>query len=93
MLWSQSICPPILNKVSYLYDEFDLGRISSWTWELVIHWHVIAVTAMRALKETLRIPERMGWNGDPCAPMSWDAWEGVTCHLNQNKTALTIFQM
>ncbi|KAI4379165.1 hypothetical protein MLD38_005496 [Melastoma candidum] len=51
------------------------------------------VTAMRALKDALRIPERMGWNGDPCAPKSWDAWEGVTCHLNQNKTALTIFQI
>ncbi|KAG0461660.1 hypothetical protein HPP92_021957 [Vanilla planifolia] len=36
--------------------------------------------AMRALKDSLRIPDRMGWNGDPCAPTAWDAWEGVTCH-------------
>ncbi|KAK1322532.1 putative LRR receptor-like serine/threonine-protein kinase [Acorus calamus] len=40
------------------------------------------VAAMRALKDSLRIPDRMGWNGDPCAPSTWDAWEGVTCHPN-----------
>ncbi|KAL6190272.1 hypothetical protein ACLB2K_036670 [Fragaria x ananassa] len=48
------------------------------------------VVAMRALKESLRVPDRMGWNGDPCAPTNWDAWEGVTCHLNKNETALVI---
>ncbi|KAI3818325.1 hypothetical protein L1987_12129 [Smallanthus sonchifolius] len=48
--------------------------------------------AMQALKESLRIPERMGWNGDPCAPTTWDAWEGVTCHLNKDN-ALAIFQI
>ncbi|KAF2311197.1 hypothetical protein GH714_020084 [Hevea brasiliensis] len=31
------------------------------------------VVAMRALKESLRVPDRMGWNGDPCAPTNWDA--------------------
>ncbi|PON75382.1 Malectin-like carbohydrate-binding protein [Parasponia andersonii] len=51
------------------------------------------VTAMKALKESLRIPDRMGWNGDPCAPTSWDAWEGVTCHQNKNATALVISQI
>ncbi|KAL8249715.1 hypothetical protein R6Q59_006583 [Mikania micrantha] len=49
--------------------------------------------AMQALKESLRIPERMGWNGDPCAPTTWDAWEGVTCHLNKDGSALAIFQI
>ncbi|KAI3731631.1 hypothetical protein L1987_62820 [Smallanthus sonchifolius] len=48
--------------------------------------------SMQALKESLRIPERMGWNGDPCAPTTWDAWEGVTCHLNKDN-ALAIFQI
>lgn len=52
-----------------------------------------AVSAMRALKESLRVPDRMGWNGDPCAPSTWDAWEGVTCHLNQAKNALVIAQL
>ncbi|KAJ8630997.1 hypothetical protein MRB53_024320 [Persea americana] len=51
------------------------------------------VTAMRALKESLRVPDRMGWNGDPCAPSTWDAWEGVTCHLNQAKNALVVTQL
>ncbi|XP_076908124.1 receptor-like protein 4 [Bidens hawaiensis] len=46
--------------------------------------------AMRALKESLRVPERMGWNGDPCAPTNWDTWEGVTCHPNKNESALVI---
>ncbi|XP_062111193.1 receptor-like protein 4 isoform X2 [Humulus lupulus] len=51
------------------------------------------VTAMKALKESLKIPDRMGWNGDPCAPTTWDAWEGVTCHKNKNGTALVISQI
>ncbi|RVW65078.1 putative LRR receptor-like serine/threonine-protein kinase [Vitis vinifera] len=51
------------------------------------------VIAMRALKESLRIPARMGWNGDPCAPTNWDAWEGVTCHPNKKETALVVSQM
>ncbi|MCL7047077.1 hypothetical protein MKW94_021322, partial [Papaver nudicaule] len=49
--------------------------------------------AMRALKQSLRVPDRMGWNGDPCAPTSWDAWEGVTCHPNKDKTALVVSQI
>ncbi|KAG8366568.1 hypothetical protein BUALT_Bualt17G0093500 [Buddleja alternifolia] len=51
------------------------------------------VTAMRALKESLRVPDRMGWNGDPCAPTTWDAWEGVTCHPNKDDNALVISQI
>lgn len=42
------------------------------------------VVAMKALKESLKVPDRMGWNGDPCAPTTWDAWEGVTCHSTKN---------
>lgn len=52
-----------------------------------------AVVAMKALKDSLRVPERMGWNGDPCAPTNWDAWEGVTCRTSKNNTALVISQM
>lgn len=52
---------------------------------------VLVVIAMRALKDSLRVPDRMGWNGDPCAPTDWDAWEGVTC--NNNGTGLVITQM
>nr|AMM42829.1 LRR-RLK [Vernicia fordii] len=51
------------------------------------------VAAMTALKESLRVPDRMGWNGDPCAPTNWDAWEGVTCHPNKDGTALVISQI
>ncbi|KAM7271080.1 hypothetical protein ACFE04_030294 [Oxalis oulophora] len=53
------------------------------------------VIAMRSLKDSLRIPGRMGWNGDPCAPTNWDAWEGVTCRPNNvsNSTALVISQI
>lgn len=47
---------------------------------------------MKALKESLRVPDRMGWNGDPCAPTTWDAWEGVTCHP-MNDEALVVSQM
>lgn len=51
------------------------------------------VIAMRALKESLRVPGRMGWNGDPCAPTEWDTWEGVTCHPNKNGSALVVSQI
>lgn len=54
---------------------------------------ISAVVAMRALKDSFRIPDRMGWNGDPCAPTNWDAWEGVICHLNKQEAALVISQM
>uniref|UniRef100_A0A0E0BWW2 Malectin-like domain-containing protein n=1 Tax=Oryza meridionalis TaxID=40149 RepID=A0A0E0BWW2_9ORYZ len=49
------------------------------------------VAAMKALKDSLKIPARMGWNGDPCAPRTWDAWEGVTC-LRKDK-GLVITQL
>ncbi|KAL0872740.1 hypothetical protein Bca101_022445 [Brassica carinata] len=32
---------------------------------------------MEALRESLRVPARMAWKGDPCTPSSW---EGVKCH-------------
>ncbi|EYU40860.1 hypothetical protein ABFS82_12G081000 [Erythranthe guttata] len=51
------------------------------------------VIAMKALKESLRVPDRMGWNGDPCAPTNWDAWEGVTCHPTKDETALVVSQI
>ncbi|EOY02138.1 Di-glucose binding protein with Leucine-rich repeat domain isoform 1 [Theobroma cacao] len=51
------------------------------------------VIAMRALKDSLHVPDRMGWNGDPCAPTDWDAWEGVTCHADKNGTGLVITQI
>ncbi|XP_051146277.1 receptor-like protein 4 [Andrographis paniculata] len=50
-------------------------------------------TAMKALKESLRVPDRMGWNGDPCAPSTWDAWEGVTCHPTKDGSNLVISQI
>ncbi|KAH7427350.1 hypothetical protein KP509_10G040400 [Ceratopteris richardii] len=50
----------------------------------------IDVKAMRAIKRSLLIPERMGWNGDPCAPQNWDAWEGVTCNHGESKEILIL---
>ncbi|GAB2280108.1 hypothetical protein Dimus_014745 [Dionaea muscipula] len=51
------------------------------------------VLAMRALQDSLRVPDRMGWNGDPCAPTTWDAWEGVTCRTNKDGNALVVYQI
>lgn len=48
-----------------------------------------SASAMRSLKESLKIPDRMGWNGDPCAPTTWDAWEGVTCHRTEAGLVIT----
>ncbi|XP_027365950.1 receptor-like protein 4 [Abrus precatorius] len=55
--------------------------------------HPLQVSAMKALKESLRVPSRMGWNGDPCAPTTWDAWEGVTCRMSNDKTSLVISEI
>ncbi|XP_073223990.1 receptor-like protein 4 isoform X2 [Cicer arietinum] len=55
--------------------------------------HPLQVSAMKALKESLRVPGRMGWNGDPCAPTTWDAWEGVTCRMSDDKTTLLITEI
>ncbi|XP_057810126.1 receptor-like protein 4 [Salvia miltiorrhiza] len=51
------------------------------------------VVAMRALKESLHVPDRMGWNGDPCAPTVWDGWEGVTCHPTKDESYLVVTQI
>ncbi|XP_002991178.2 receptor-like protein 4 [Selaginella moellendorffii] len=51
------------------------------------------VLAMLALKESLRVPERMGWNGDPCAPFNWDTWEGVTCNYAPDGKSLVITRL
>lgn len=48
---------------------------------------------MHALKTSLNVPERMGWNGDPCTPTEWDAWEGVTCNLAADGSSLVITHM
>nr|XP_010926498.1 receptor-like protein 4 [Elaeis guineensis] len=73
--------PIICGLENYAMVPLDLATIPS------------QVTAMRALKESLRIPDRMGWNGDPCAPSSWDAWEGVTCHHSKDGSALVVTQL
>ncbi|KAL6505710.1 hypothetical protein OROHE_023089 [Orobanche hederae] len=51
------------------------------------------VVAMRALKASLDVPDRMGWNGDPCAPTTWDAWEGVTCLPSKDDSYLVVSQI
>ncbi|KAL8531633.1 hypothetical protein ACS0TY_008288 [Phlomoides rotata] len=51
------------------------------------------VVGMRALKASLHVPDRMGWNGDPCSPTVWDAWEGVTCHPTKNESYLVVSQI
>lgn len=55
--------------------------------------NVTEAAAMHALKNALNVPERMGWNGDPCAPTEWDAWEGVTCNLAADGSSLVITHM
>ncbi|KAL6010783.1 hypothetical protein ACLOJK_001225 [Asimina triloba] len=74
--------PPLISGLeNYAMVPLDLSTVSN------------QVTAMRALKESLRVPDRMGWNGDPCAPSTWDAWEGVTCHRNVKGDGLVITQL
>ncbi|KAG0604290.1 hypothetical protein M758_10G159800 [Ceratodon purpureus] len=55
--------------------------------------NITEAAAMHALKTALNVPARMGWNGDPCAPTEWDAWEGVTCNLAADGASLVITHM
>ncbi|KAJ6813214.1 putative leucine-rich repeat receptor-like serine/threonine-protein kinase [Iris pallida] len=73
--------PVICGLENYAMVPVDLATVPS------------QVAAMRALKESLKVPDRMGWNGDPCAPTAWDTWEGVTCHKNEDGSALVITQL
>ncbi|WOL02825.1 putative LRR receptor-like serine/threonine-protein kinase [Canna indica] len=73
--------PIICGLENYAMVPLDLATVPS------------QVMAMQALKESLRIPDRMGWNGDPCAPSTWDAWEGVTCHPSGNGQNLIVTQL
>lgn len=73
--------PLICGLENYAMVPLDLSTVPS------------QVIAMRALKESLRIPDRMGWNGDPCAPSTWDAWEGVTCHHSEDGRGLVVTQL
>ncbi|CAL9147496.1 unnamed protein product [Musa hybrid cultivar] len=73
--------PIICGLENYAIVPLDLATVPS------------QVMAMQALKESLRIPDRMGWHGDPCAPSTWDSWEGVTCHHSDNGQNLVVTQL
>ncbi|XP_064977511.1 receptor-like protein 4 isoform X6 [Musa acuminata AAA Group] len=73
--------PIICGLENYAIVPLDLATVPS------------QVMAMQALKESLRIPDRMGWHGYPCAPSTWDSWEGVTCHHSDNGQNLVVTQL
>lgn len=54
---------------------------------------MVAAKAMQQLKLSLEVPQRMGWNGDPCAPTRWDAWDGVTCNFTPDNSGLVVTHM
>ncbi|CAF2147388.1 unnamed protein product [Brassica napus] len=45
---------------------------------------------MVSLKRSLAIPERLGWESDPCTPSSW---EGVTCITNPIGEGFVIYEI
>ncbi|KAJ7541552.1 hypothetical protein O6H91_10G064700 [Diphasiastrum complanatum] len=79
---SPIIGPPLLSGIeSYAILHMELETDST------------EVLAMQALKKSLQIPDRMGWNGDPCAPYEWDTWEGVSCNLRSDNKAFVITRL
>ncbi|XP_033135500.1 uncharacterized protein LOC103850720 isoform X3 [Brassica rapa] len=54
------------------------------------YFHSFAVEAMVSLKRSLAIPERLGWESDPCTPSSW---EGVTCITNPIGEGFVIYEI
>lgn len=65
------------NRLCYKFDEFRT---------------IFGVTAMQTLKESLYVYVRMGWNYHLFASTNWDAWDGVTCNLNKDESALQSFR-
>ncbi|KAL0687084.1 hypothetical protein Bca4012_086761 [Brassica carinata] len=45
---------------------------------------------MESLKRSLGIPERLGWEADPCTPSSW---EGVTCITDPIGQGFVIYEI
>ncbi|CAN6454403.1 unnamed protein product [Victoria cruziana] len=43
----------------------------------------VEVKTLQTLKNTLSLPVRFGWNGDPCVPQQ-HPWGGVNCQFNHN---------
>ncbi|XVF27605.1 hypothetical protein REPUB_Repub14bG0122700 [Reevesia pubescens] len=41
------------------------------------------VRALQALKKALGLPNRFGWNGDPCVPKE-HPWSGADCHFDKS---------
>ncbi|XP_022720457.1 putative leucine-rich repeat receptor-like serine/threonine-protein kinase At2g14440 isoform X3 [Durio zibethinus] len=41
------------------------------------------VRALQALKKALGLPNRFGWNGDPCVPKE-HPWSGADCHFDNS---------
>jgi hypothetical protein len=96
-LENYAMVPLEMRTVPIQGDAFEIvvGWLHSATWRparispLKLVALIFAVAAMKVLKESLKIPARMGWNGDPCSPRRWDAWEGVTCHRGDKGLAIT----
>ena len=42
------------------------------------------VTALQLLKKALQLPDRLGWNGDPCSPQQ-HPWNGADCRYDSTK--------
>ncbi|OMO65195.1 hypothetical protein COLO4_31433 [Corchorus olitorius] len=47
------------------------------------------VRALHALKKALGLPNRFGWNGDPCVPKE-HPWSGADCHFDQSGSKWSI---
>lgn len=47
------------------------------------------VRALQTLKNTLGLPLRLGWNGDPCVPQQ-HPWSGVDCQFDKNNSTWVI---
>ncbi|XP_057544644.1 receptor-like protein 4 isoform X1 [Amaranthus tricolor] len=44
----------------------------------------VEVTALQLLKKALQLPDRLGWNGDPCSPQQ-HPWNGADCRYDSTK--------
>ena len=42
------------------------------------------VGALQSLKKALQLPNRLGWNGDPCIPQQ-HPWSRVDCRYDNTK--------
>jgi hypothetical protein len=68
---------PVIGRIAF--NAFEVYQLIPAEWPTVNQ----EVWALQILKQSLNLPTRLGWNGDPCVPTE-HPWFGINCGFNSN---------